>query len=76
VHGEPAAEAQLEQLLRAQPASDAARCSQLLRLITTGDDLPSWIMKREYPGLAANDSGLPDRLPGVARIDHSAWSIA
>jgi hypothetical protein len=75
VYGEPAAEALLEQLLRPQPASDAARCSQLLRLITTGD-LPSWIMKREYPGLAAHDSDLPDRLSGVAQVEHSAWSIA
>ena len=46
---------------------------QILRLITPGGDLPSWIFKREP---VEADDALPDSISGIAdRVEHSVWRI-
>ena len=77
VFGGADAEAQVGDMLQAQLTSDGARRSQLLRLITPGDDLPSWVLKREYADAAGSDPQWRDGLSRIAhRVEHSTWSTA
>jgi hypothetical protein len=84
----PALDADLRtgDILQAQLTSDDAKracSSQLLRLVTPGDDLPVWVLKREYVNAAVGQrapqprSCGDDALAGIAgRIEHSAWARA
>ena len=74
VFGAPEVDVEVVALLQSAPAEDV----QALRLITTGDDLPRWILKREGVEADSPDHrAWRDAVTGAGeRVEHSLWRAA